>query len=197
MTESRRTDAEFKSDALSYLPEVARFARSLAKSDADAADLVQDTFLMAYRRWHQFERGTECRAWLFTICRNRFYRVHERAQRLVVTDDPVLESLAAAQLHRSAQESGLSDAFERREVREAVQRAMAALPEVFREVAVLVDLHDQTYETAARILQIPVGTVRSRLFRARRLLQSSLLAYAADVGLRVNDPTASPRGERS
>ncbi|MEX2181595.1 MAG: sigma-70 family RNA polymerase sigma factor [Gemmatimonadaceae bacterium] len=194
MTESRRTDGEFETEALRHLPEVARFARSLAGNDADADDLVQDTFLTAYRQWHQYERGTACRAWLFTICRNRYYRVRERAQRQVATDDPVLESLAAAELHRSAQEGGLSDAFERSEVREAVQRAMAALPEVYREVAVLVDLHDQTYETVATILQVPVGTVRSRLFRARRLLQGSLLAFAVDAGLRPRGATPSTRG---
>jgi len=84
--DSRQSDAEFEDEALRYLPDVARFARSLAVSEADADDLVQDTFLAAYRQWHQYERGTECRAWLFTICRNRLYRVREALRREGFTD---------------------------------------------------------------------------------------------------------------
>lgn len=182
MTPPVQNDADFEAQALRWLPDVTRYARSLAREDADADDLVQDTFLNAYRQWHQFTPGTECRAWLFTICRHRFYRTRERAERQVAVEDPELESLAAAEVHRSALHEGLADVFERSEIREAVRAAMAALPDVFREVATLVDLHDHTYESAANILDLPVGTVRSRLFRARRLLQEKLLVHAHDAG---------------
>lgn len=176
-------DAEFEAEALRHLPEVTRFARSLTRDESDAEDLVQDTFLTAYRQWGQYQRGTECRAWLFTICRHRFYRVRERAERQVATEDPELEALASAAVHMGAQEAGLQGAFERSEVIQAVEQAIAELPDAYREVAALIDLHDQTYDTVAQILGIPVGTVRSRLFRARRLLQERLLAYAVDLGL--------------
>lgn len=194
MTLPARTDADFEAQALRWLPDVTRYARSLTREDADADDLVQDTFLNAYRQWHQFVPGSECRAWLFTICRHRFYRTRERADRQVAVEDPELESLAAAEVHRSAQHDGLDDAFERTEIREAVQAAMAELPDVFREVAMLVDLHDQTYESAAGILDLPVGTVRSRLFRARRLLQERLLIHARDAGYGGASSRRSPRG---
>jgi RNA polymerase sigma-70 factor (ECF subfamily) len=176
------SDAEFDREALPLLPEVARYARSLTKDGADADDLVQDTYLTAYRQWHQFQPGTECRAWLFTICRNRFYRVRLREARYDSAEDPELESLAAAALHASARDAGLAEAFEADEVRQAVLDAIAELPEPFRDVALMVDLNDFTYEAAASAIGVPVGTVRSRLFRARRLLQERLLIHARDAG---------------
>lgn len=193
MTIPAPNDADFESQALRHLPEVARFARSLTGDDADADDLVQDTFLTAYRQWHQFEPGTECRAWLFTICRHRFYRVNERAARQVPVEDAELESLAAMETFHRAAESGLSHAFERQEVREAILGAMQSLPEPYREVAQLVDLHDHTYDSAALILGVPVGTVRSRLFRARRLLQERLLTHAVDAGI-ISPTMRAPSG---
>lgn len=175
-------DATFEAEAMCWLPDVSRFAQSLTRDEADADDLVQDTFLLAYRQWHQFDRGTECRAWLFTICRHRFYRTHEREQRQVATEDPELESLAAAAVHAAAAETGLAEVFERAEIRDAVMAAIAELPEPYRDVAILVDLYDFTYESASAAVGVPIGTVRSRLFRARRLLQEKLLTHARDAG---------------
>lgn len=194
MPETPTDDARFAAEALCWLPDVTRYAMSLTRDESDADDLVQDTFLAAYRQWHQFVPGSECRAWLFTICRNRFYRLREREERVVATEDADLEALAAAAIHQSARESGLSDVFERKEIREAVQAAIAALPEAYREVALLVDLHDHTYESASRIVGVPVGTVRSRLFRARRLLQETLLTHARDAGFGVTGHQPTPRG---
>lgn len=194
MPETPTDDARFAAEALCWLPDVTRYAMSLTRDESDADDLVQDTFLAAYRQWHQFVPGSECRAWLFTICRNRFYRLREREERVVATEDADLEALAAAAIHQSARESGLSDVFERVEIREAVQAAIAALPEAYREVALLVDLHDHTYESASRIVGVPVGTVRSRLFRARRLLQETLLTHARDAGFGVTGHQPTPRG---
>jgi RNA polymerase sigma-70 factor (ECF subfamily) len=193
MNEGAREDTRFEREALCWLPDVTRFALSLTRDEADADDLVQDTFLIAYEKWNQFVPGTECRAWLFTICRNQFYRSRERAERQVVADTPELEALAAAAIHASARSSGLEDSFERSEVLAAVDDAIAALPAAYREVALLVDVHDQSYDSASRILGVPVGTVRSRLFRARRILQEKLLAHARDAGLGGHG--AAPSGE--
>lgn len=166
-----------------HLAAVARYAHSLTRDVSTAEDLTQDTFLIAARNWHTFIAGSECRAWLFTICRNHFLRVRKREERQEPVEHETLDTLASVRGHFEAQELGLERAFERQEVLDAVQGAIDALPELFREVAVLVDLNDHSYEAAAAILGVPVGTVRSRLFRARRVLQESLLQHARDLGI--------------
>jgi RNA polymerase sigma-70 factor (ECF subfamily) len=175
-------DTQFQREALRWFAEVTRYAMSLTRNEADADDLVQETFLRAYRSWDQYMAGTECRGWLFTICRNTFLRARERERRVVSSDDPELESLAAAALHAAAVEAGRGDLFSRFDLSEAIDAALAGLPGAFRDAVVLVDVHDQSYETASQVLEVPIGTVRSRLFRGRRLLQESLLAHARDAG---------------
>ncbi|MFN2563740.1 MAG: sigma-70 family RNA polymerase sigma factor [Gemmatimonadaceae bacterium] len=179
----REKDRQFREEALRWLPEVTRYALSLTRNEADADDLVQETFLRAYRSWDAYTPGTESRGWLFTISRNLFLRTRQRERRQVQCDDPELEALAAAAVHASAQQSGYGDLFARIDLSEAVERALERLPEAFRDAVILVDLQDQSYETAANVLDVPVGTVRSRLFRGRRLLQEALLTYARDAGL--------------
>lgn len=176
-------DARFEREALVFLPDVSRYALSLTRNPSEADDLVQDTFLNAYRAWHQYLDGSECRAWLFTICRNQFLRSRRRDERALAVDDPELEALAAAALHTSVRESNLQDMFERSEVIEAIEAAIGELPLAYREVALMVDVHDQTYDTVSQILGVPIGTVRSRLFRARRILQEKLITHARDAGL--------------
>ena len=185
-------DRQFRAEALPWLPDVTRYALSLTRDEADADDLVQDTFLKAYEAWHTYEPGTECRAWLFTICRRTFVRRRHREERQVAYEDPELEALAAAAVHASAQQRGLGDLFTRFDLSDAIDRAVAALPESFRDVVLLVDVNDQPYEAAAAALGVPVGTVRSRLFRGRRLLQEALLSHARDAGLVRTPPDAGP-----
>ncbi|MGI9078352.1 MAG: sigma-70 family RNA polymerase sigma factor [Gemmatimonadaceae bacterium] len=175
--------ARFEHEALPSLPDVARFARSLTRDAADSDDLVQETFLRAFRAWHTFIPGSDCRRWLFTICRNIFLRARERESRMVNVDDAEAESLAAVRLHIQARDIGLNDMFTRLDVAPAIETALATLSESFREVVRLVDVEGFTYEEAAEALGVPVGTVRSRLYRARRLLQAELLTYAVDLGL--------------
>lgn len=97
--------------------------------------------------------------------------------------DADLEALAAAALHASAKESGLGDVFDRFDLRDAIRREIEKLPLPTREVVVLVDIEGWSYEDTARALDIPIGTVRSRLFRGRRVLQERLLTHARDAGL--------------
>lgn len=193
LTRERR-DREFRAEALRWLPAVTRYALSLARDEADADDLVQDTFLKAYEAWGTYVPGTECRGWLFTICRHTFLRRRAREERHVSCEDPELEALAAAAVHASAVQGGYGDLFTRFDLGEAIDRAIAALPDAFRDVVLLVDVHDQPYETAARALDVPIGTVRSRLFRARRLLQEALVAHAQDAGLVRPQVDAAPGG---
>ena len=195
MTQSDADRQAFERETLQWLPDIARFALSLTRDDDGADDLVQDTYLSAQQNWHQFIPGSSSRAWLFTICRHRFYRLNERDARQIAVDDPELEALAAATLHTAALQDGLSDAFERTEIRDAVEAALAELPAPFRDAAILVDVHDATYESAAQTLGVPVGTVRSRLFRARRMLQERLLTHARDAGFAApSTMTTAPGG---
>ena len=196
MTKRARGDDErFEEEALRWLPDVTRYALSLTRDESAADDLVQDTFLIAYEKWNQYVPGSGARAWLFTICRNRFYRTEERGRRQVQADTPELESLAAAAIHVSAVASGLEHSFESAEVVRAVEGAIAELPDAYRDAALLVDVHDQSYETASEVLGVPIGTVRSRLFRARRLLQQKLLVHARDMGIGVRGSGSDPGGE--
>jgi RNA polymerase sigma-70 factor (ECF subfamily) len=191
-------DADFDAMVLDALPHVVRFARSLAHDEALADDLVQETYLRAYRSWHTFQRGADARRWLFTICRNVYLRLREREARVVDTsgEDAELESLAAAIEHGQAERGGLGDLLDRIEVAPAIRAALAAVPEVYRTAAILVDVEGESYEAAAEVLGVPVGTVRSRLFRARRLLQQSLFKYAVDAGIvRDSAPPGSGAGQ--
>lgn len=192
----RERDRHFQQEAMGCLADVARFALSLTRDESDADDLVQDTYLRAYRAWHQFEPGTECRAWLFTICRNQFLNHRVRAEREVAFDAPELEARQAAAVHDAVRHGPLEDTFLRVDLAPAIRRALAALPEVLRTAVILVDLQDLRYEDAAQILGVPVGTVRSRLFRGRRLLQESLLVHAQDAGFST-PPSDAGRGSES
>jgi RNA polymerase sigma-70 factor (ECF subfamily) len=185
MSESVGPDqATLEQDLLAELNTVYRFALHLARDSARAEDLVQETYLKAWTHRGQFQPGTSCRAWLFTICRNAFLKGKARMVRETPAEDAELEALGAAALHASVQATDPTGAvFERTELDIVVQQALTKLPEEYRSVVTLVDIEDQSYAAAAGILGVPVGTVRSRLFRGRRLLQQDLLAYAQDAGL--------------
>src|SRR5689334_17279150 len=98
---------DFEADALPFLPNVARYARLLRRDAADADDLTQETFLRAFASWNTFRAGTDCRKWLFTICRNVYLRDRQRSQRVVTLDDAELELFAARELYDLAVTKGL------------------------------------------------------------------------------------------
>jgi len=181
----REQDLRFEREALPWMDDVYRFAKSMTRDEADADDLVQETYLRAYRAWHTFEPGSDCRRWLFTICRNVFLRTREREARQVDTggDDAVLETMAAVREASPYAMSNPESIFSRLDVGPAIGKAIDALPEVFRSAVVLVDVEGQSYDEAAAVLGVPIGTVRSRLFRGRRILQHALLEFAKDAGL--------------
>ncbi len=177
----------FEAEALPHLDAVYRFALRLSGSPMDAEDLVQETFLRAYRAWEQYTPGTHAKSWLFTICRNVFLRQRER----VVRHDEIVRQ--AARTHESGDTAeatlfaGTADVdpegeFFREIVDDSILAAIDALPDDFREAVVLSDLEGLPYAEIAEVLDIPVGTVKSRLFRGRRLLQKTLYDYAVDNG---------------
>lgn len=178
-----QTTEEFEALTLPHLGAVARFALSLTRDRADADDLVQETYLRGRRSWHTFDRVGDARKWLFAICRNTFLSERRRSRRVVQSDDGDLDALEAVKEHNVATAAGLADLYERMDVLPAIHRAIDALPEPHHSILVLVDLEEHSYEEAGDVLGIPRGTVRSRLFRARRLVQEALLAHAHDLGL--------------
>lgn len=187
--------AAFERETLAALDSLYRFALHLTRDPAEADDLVQDTYLRAYRNRDQYQLGTNCTAWLFTICRNAWAQKRHREERVTPCELTKLDELALS--HRDYPSSGdgcLSDVLELPEFDEVLARALAAVPVTYRMPVAIVDVEDQTYQAAAEILGVPIGTVRSRLFRGRRLLQQGLLAYAQDAGL-VPREMALGRGE--
>jgi len=176
----------FVEEALPHMEAVHRFALRLAAGDDDeAGDLVQETYLRAYRAWEGFQPGTNARAWLFTICRNVFLRSRERRGRAVeipVDVDPEVEALAATAGVWEAMNADPERAFFDSFVDADVLREVDRLPEPYREAVVLVDLEGFSYDEAREMLSLPVGTVKSRLYRGRRLLQQALYAYALEMG---------------
>lgn len=176
----------FAREALPHLDAVYRFSlRLCAGRTADAEDLTQETFLRAHRSWHTYRPGTNCRSWLFTICRNGFLRGEERRGRFqeVEATDAEVESLAATAVFAEVRGAVNPERefFDSR-LDEEVQHALDGVPLPFREAVVLSDLEGLTYAEISEVLELPVGTVKSRLFRGRRLLQQALYEYALENG---------------
>jgi RNA polymerase sigma factor, sigma-70 family len=189
------SEEEFRAEALRWLPNVARYARLLTRDKSDADDLAQETFLRAYTNWHTFRPGSDCRKWLFTICRHLFLRTQQRARRIVSVDDPETDVQGTAELYWEAAASGLEHLFDRIDLGPAFERGLRGMEPEYREVVMLVDVEDYTYADAAETLGVPVGTVRSRLFRARRMLQQTLIEHARDIGL-AKPPVTTSGDER-
>jgi RNA polymerase sigma-70 factor, ECF subfamily len=182
-----RHSAAFADEALPHLESVYRYSLRLARGREDKADnLVQDTFLQAFRAWHTYTPGTNCRAWLFTICRNLFLRGEERrGRRPEVTDSDIdadVEAMAATAVFSEVAAADPEQEFFRSFIDEQVMQAVDALPDPFRETVVLSDIEGLSYPDLSEVLGVPTGTVKSRLFRGRRLLQQSLYEYALAMG---------------
>lgn len=213
-TASQPHDLSFDRLALPWLDDVHRFAQSLARDANDADDLVQETFLRAYRSWASYRPDRpdgDARRWLFTICRNVFLRSRERTQRESTLAEDDVATVAAGWAVSMASAGSMPDPtassgpigdpatealITRLDLVPALRRAVAALPEGYRAAVVLVDVEDQSYAAAAQVLGVPVGTVRSRLFRGRRLMQDMLIEQARDAGLVPPAERHADRGAR-
>jgi RNA polymerase sigma-70 factor, ECF subfamily len=178
----------FREEILPELDSVYRFALRLTRDPDPARDLTQETFLRAFENRERYQPGTRARSWLFTMARNLFLRRERRGRR----HEEIVRELVKDGEERPGQESAafqtaLGDdpegAFWDSIVDDEVLREIEALPEEFREVVFLSDLEGLSYAEVAAILEVPVGTVKSRLFRARRILQGRLHSYAVEAGI--------------
>ncbi len=172
--------ASFEAEALPHLDTLYRVALRFAGDHARAEDLVQDTMLKAFRAWKTYTQGTNARAWLLTILRNTFineYRKESRQPTAVALD--AVDPLA---IYRAVGHTDPEGRFFDRIIDDRVWAAIDALPEDFREVIVLSDVEGMAYGDIARMVGVPLGTVKSRLFRARRQLQGALYEHAVEMG---------------
>jgi RNA polymerase sigma-70 factor, ECF subfamily len=190
--------ATFADQAMEHMPSLYSAALRMTRNAADAEDLVQETYLKAYRGFDSFTQGTNLKAWLYRILTNTFINRYRAAKRR--PDETDLEEVEDFYLYRRlgglegvrasrSAEDELLDFFTEGEVRDAVE----SLPEHFRLAVLLADVEGFSYKEIAEILDIPIGTVMSRLHRGRRGLQKRLYEFAAGRGL-VDPPGEEPVG---
>ena len=195
--------ATFAEQAMPLVGPLYSGALRMTRNPADAEDLVQEVYLRAYRGFGGFQQGTNLKAWMFRILTNTYinsYRAKQRRPEQTELDEVEdlylykrLGGLEAAALSRSAEDE-LMDTFSDAEVKAAVED----LPEIFRMAVLLADVEGFSYKEIAEILEIPIGTVMSRLHRGRKALQKRLLDYAVNHGLadRPSDPAPTVPSER-
>ena len=184
--------ADFERDALQYSRQLFSAAMRMARNAADAEDLVQETYLKAYRAYHTFEEGTNLKAWLYRILTNTYinkYRKDTRRPNEVDLGDVEdlylyrrIGSEESAEAARTTEDRVL-DGLVESEIKEAVEE----LPESFRMPVLLADLEGFSYKEIAEILDIPIGTVMSRLHRGRKAMQKRLWEFASKRGLLPED----------
>lgn len=177
---------EFEKVAMPHADALYSAALRMTRDPTRAEDLVQDALLRAYRFWHKFEPGTNIKAWLFRIQLNTFINKYRKKQtEQAVIDDREIDDLLT---RYAAEESSYippdtRDDFFKRVLSDDVMQALDELPFEFRMTVLLADMHDFSYKEIADILECPVGTVMSRLHRARKLLQAKLFEYAVSRGV--------------
>jgi RNA polymerase sigma-70 factor, ECF subfamily len=182
----------FEAAAMPFVDSLYNTAYRMTRNAEDAEDLVQETYLKAYRYYDKFEEGTNFKAWLFKIMKNTFinnYRKRQQAPQ--VTDFADIEESAEAQVNEDLVKPAKNpeEEFLENVLDEDVQQALDLLPPDYRMVVLLADLEGFSYKEIADILEVPVGTVMSRLYRGRKLLEAAMLRFARDHGyLREGEP---------
>ncbi len=196
MSDPSALRAEFEREAIPHMPALYTFAVRMTRDEDDASDLVQETYLKAYRFFDKFERGTNCKAWLFRILKNSYinrFRKSSKAPDTVEYD--VIEEFYETIRDSSVETSVLEEQIFSQALDDEVSTALNRLPDEFRTVIILCDIENFTYEEIAEFIDCPIGTVRSRLHRARKILAAQLASYARERGFDVDSDVDSRGNE--
>lgn len=184
---AKKAKQEFEKACLEHLDALYASALKLTRVNTDAEELIQDTYLRAFRFAHKFEWGTNLKAWLFRIMTNTFingyrHKSHERRYLERAAAEPLYDEVfdREARAYAANPEAHAFTKFFKRDL----DRALDDLPDDFRVVVVLADLEGFSYKEIAEMIECPIGTVMSRLHRGRRLLQQELVDYAIEAGIR-------------
>ncbi|MEZ4362509.1 MAG: sigma-70 family RNA polymerase sigma factor [Kofleriaceae bacterium] len=188
---------EFEQTALVHFDAMYGTACRLTRNPRDAEDLVQEAVLRAYRFWDSFQRDSNCKAWLLRIVTNTFINEYQRKKRSRQILDLATSEQAATDgvlIHADSQTNrGADKELARRAISDEVQQALDTLPDDFRHAVVLCDMQGLSYKEIAEIMECPVGTVMSRLFRGRKLLATALREFAVAEGYVREQPQAQAR----
>lgn len=188
--ESEKRQA-FEREAIPHMGALYNFALRMTGEQSDADDLVQETYLKAYRFFDKFEQGTNCKAWLFRIMKNSYINRYRKAQKTPETVHyDTVEEFYYSIRSDNAESNDLGETMFESLLDDDVTVALENLPEDFRTVVILCDLEGFTYEEIAEFVDCPVGTVRSRLHRGRKLLRNVLTGYARNRGFLPDDSVA-------
>ncbi len=178
---------DFESTALPQLDGLYGAALRLTRNPAEAEDLVQDTFVRAYRFWHTFKPGTSVKAWLFTILRNTFINRYHRGNRRRDIEHSLEHQLrgvgSGSAMATTASVPGPEAAVAQSMTRERILAALETIPQDYRMAVTLADLEGLSYKEIAEVMDCPIGTVMSRIYRGRRLLHDLLQDHARELGL--------------
>ena len=174
----------FERDALQYMNQLYAAALRYTRNPEDAQDLVQDTYAKAYTSFHQFEPGTNLKAWLYRVLTTTFINTYRKDQRRPQTSDSELEDwqIAEASSHTSDQGKSSEDVVLENLPDSDIKNALAEIPEEFRMAVYLADVEGFSYKEIAEIVGVPAGTVMSRLHRGRKQLREKLTDYARERG---------------
>ncbi|MBS4035096.1 MAG: sigma-70 family RNA polymerase sigma factor [Ignavibacterium sp.] len=186
--EQKQFYADFEREAVPHMDALYNYALKMTGDSDDASDLIQETYLKAFRFFDKFEKGTNCKAWLFRIMKNTYintYRKNTKEPDKVDYDDVenFYENIKASNTDSAHLEKDIYDNL----LDDELSGAITSLPEDFRTVVILADIEGFTYEEIADFIDVPVGTVRSRLHRARKMLFTKLYEYAGDKGYLVKE----------
>ncbi len=185
---TKKKHTEFEAEALPHMDVLYNFALRTTGNADDARDLLQETYLKAYRFWDKYEKGTNIRAWLFRIMKNSYinrYRKETKEPDKVDYDD--IENFYNTIRAESTDPNDLQQQLYGNLLGDEVTKALQSLPDDFRTVVILCDIEGLTYEEIAEFVECPIGTVRSRLHRGRKLLQAKLFEYAKQQGMIKGD----------
>jgi len=175
---------EFEQEAIPHMDILYNYALRMTGNADDARDLLQETFLKAYRFWDKYEKGTNVRAWLFRIMKNTYINLYRKAVKEPDTVDyNDIQNFYNIIRENSADANDLQEKLFGHLLDDDVTKALESLPEEFRTVVILCDIEGLTYEEIAEFVECPVGTVRSRLHRGRKLLHAKLFEYAKKRGI--------------